>query len=191
MDVGNSTVNTTITNITVSTNTVNVASIINIGANVNLSTTYMDVGNSTVNTTITNITVSTNTVNVASIINVGANVNLSTSQINVGNSTVNTVITSTSLTTTSNTVSLGTAAYFVANGNVGIGTSSPSAEGKLTVGSTTVTDKNGILLNRGAAATPSGVQGAIFYEWNSFGGTSESLSFFSEVKLFTFLHVYP
>jgi len=138
--IGNSTVNTAITSTTITstallsigntniTGTANVSVGINVGANVNLGTSQINVGNSTVNTTITNITVSTNTVNVASIINVGANVNLSTSQINVGNSTVNTVISAASLTTTSNTVSLGTAAYVVANGNVGIGTSSPSAK---------------------------------------------------------------
>jgi hypothetical protein len=43
----------------------------------------------------------------------------------VGNSTVNTSINSTSLTTGSNTATIGTAAYVVANGNVGIGTPSP------------------------------------------------------------------
>ena len=136
--IGNSTVNTAITSTTITstallsigntnvTGTANVSTGINVGANVNLSTSQISVGNSTVNTTITNITVSTNTVNVASIINIGANVNLSTSQINIGNSTVNTVISATALTTTSNTVSIGTAAYFVANGNLGIGTSSPA-----------------------------------------------------------------
>ena len=115
--IGNSTVNTAITSTTITstallsigntnvTGTANVSTGINVGANVNLSTSQINVGNSTVNTTITNITVSTNTVNVASIINVGANVNLSTSQINVGNSTVNTSITSTSLTTGNLTVS--------------------------------------------------------------------------------------
>jgi hypothetical protein len=43
----------------------------------------------------------------------------------VGNSTVNTSINSTSLTTGSNTATIGTAAYVVANGNVGVGTASP------------------------------------------------------------------
>jgi len=65
MDVGNSTVNTTITNITVSTNTVNVASIINVGANVSANTTALRVGNSTVNTVITSTSLSTNGITVS------------------------------------------------------------------------------------------------------------------------------
>jgi len=62
------------------------------------------------------------------------------------------------------------------SGNLGIGTSSPSAEGRLTVGSTTVTDKNGIIFNRGAVGTPTGLQGGIFYEYNGLS-TSEALTF--------------
>jgi hypothetical protein len=144
--LGNTTVSGILNaNDTIITGTANVSTAINVGANVNLGTTYMDVGNSTVNTTITNITVSTNTVNVASIINIGANVNLSTSQINVGNSTVNTVITSTSLTTTSNTVSVGTAAYVVANGNVGIATNSPATKLHVSGGTIRNSGTNGVL----------------------------------------------
>ena len=95
------------------------------------STDNWSIGNTTVSGVLTsNDHVITGTANVSTGINVGANVNLSTSQINVGNSTVNTVITSTSLTTTSNTVSIGTAAYFVANGNLGLGVT-PSAWGSL------------------------------------------------------------
>jgi len=91
------------------------------------STDNWSLGNTTVSGILTsNDHVITGTANVSTGINVGANVNLSTSQINVGNSTVNTVISATALTTTSNTVTLGTAAYVTANGNVGIGTSSPA-----------------------------------------------------------------
>jgi hypothetical protein len=62
------------------------------------------------------------------------------------------------------------------SGNLGIGATSPSAEGKLTVGTTTVTDKNGIIFNRGAAGTPSATQGAMFYELNGIG-SAESFTF--------------
>jgi len=156
------------------TGTANVSTAINVGANVNLGTTYMDVGNSTVNTTITNITVSTNTVNVDSIINIGANVNLSTSQINVGNSTVNTVITSTSLTTTSNTVSVGTAAYVVANGNVGIGTASPGSKLDILRSSTTtaVFDESLIrAINTGAATLNQRVDIGMRFQDGTYNGT--------------------
>jgi hypothetical protein len=177
--LGNTTVSGILNaNDTIITGTANVSTGINVGANVNLSTTYMDVGNSTVNTTITNITVSTNTVNVASIINVGANVNLSTSQINVGNSTVNTVITSTSLTTTSNTVSLGTAAYFVANGNVGVGTASPGSKLDILRSSTTTTAFDESLIraiNTGAATLNQRVDIGMRFQdgtYNGIGGIS-------------------
>jgi len=59
INVGNSTVNTTITNVTVSTNTVNVTSTINVGANVNLSTSQINVGNNTVNTVISATSITT------------------------------------------------------------------------------------------------------------------------------------
>jgi hypothetical protein len=160
--LGNTTVSGMLNaNDTIITGTANVSVGINVGANVNLGTTYMDVGNSTVNTTITNVTVSTNTVNVASTINVGANVNLSTSQIYIGNSTVNTVISATALTTTSNTVSLGTAAYVLANGNVGVGTSSPSAKLESASDGSTL---NALYLTdtRAFSATPKSVLGFNF-----------------------------
>jgi len=43
-----------------------------------------------------------------------------------GNVVIGGALTSANLTTTTNTTTIGTAAYFVANGNVGVGTSSPS-----------------------------------------------------------------
>ncbi len=58
---------------------------------------------------------------------------------------------------------------------VGIGTSSPSSEGKITVGSTTVTDKNGIVLNRGVVGSVSTTQVGIFNENNGIG-SGESLT---------------
>ena len=44
----------------------------------------------------------------------------------IGNSTVNSTINSTALAIGSNTATFGTAVYHVANGNVGIGTNTPS-----------------------------------------------------------------
>jgi len=44
-----------------------------------------------------------------------------------GNATIDSTLTAANVVTTTNTTTIGTAAYFVANGNVGIGTSSPNA----------------------------------------------------------------
>lgn len=101
--------------------TANVSSALNVGGNVNLTTTSINVGNSTVNTYITagNLSLngstlrvgssasntviadgditSTGTANVGTAINVGANVNLTTSSITVGNSSVNAYISSTAV----------------------------------------------------------------------------------------------
>lgn len=57
-----------------------------------------------------------------------------------------------------------------------IGTPTASAEGRLTIGSSTVTDKNGIVFNRGTAASVSATQAAIF-NYNNGIGTSEGLFF--------------
>jgi hypothetical protein len=111
------------------TPTANASVAINVGANVNLTTTRVNVGNSTVNTAITSTAIDTdgtlavlgtttlsNTADIAGLanaagnlntptanasvaINVGANVNLSTTRFNVGNTTVNTFITSTAIET--------------------------------------------------------------------------------------------
>jgi fibronectin-binding autotransporter adhesin len=146
INVGNSTVNSTITSslITTSnvniTSTANVTSAINVGANVNLSTEQINVGNSTVNSTITSslITASnvniTSTANVTSALNVGANVNLNTTQLNVGNSTVNTVITS-SLITAPN-VNITSTANVTSTLNVGANVNLSTTQ--LNVGNTTV-----------------------------------------------------
>lgn len=80
------------------------ATSLNVGANVNLSTTRINVGNSTVNAVVNSSSIVTNngiftTVNATSV-NIGANVNLSTTTVSVGNSTVNTTITSNLVTTT-------------------------------------------------------------------------------------------
>lgn len=45
-----------------------------------------------------------------------------------GNATIDSTLTTANLVTTTNTATIGTAAYFVANGNLGIGTSSPAAK---------------------------------------------------------------
>lgn len=135
----------------INTPTANASSDINVGANVNLSTTRINVGNTTVNTFITSTAVETDgtltvlgatslsntlgvtglttlsgnmntpTANASSEINVGANVNLSTTQINVGNATVNTVITSSSITTTG-TLNVTGITTLTANVNVDSGT---------------------------------------------------------------------
>lgn len=111
------------------TPTANASVAINVGANVNLTTTRFNVGNSTVNTAITSTAIDTDgtldvlgvtnlsntltvvglanaagnlntpTANASVAVNVGANVNLTTARINVGNSTVNTFITSTAVET--------------------------------------------------------------------------------------------
>jgi len=88
------------------TGTANASVAMNVGANVNLSTSQINIGNSTVNTVINNISVISNTANLASAVNIGANVSLTTSQVSVGNSTVNTVINSTSISSTSGTLTV-------------------------------------------------------------------------------------
>jgi hypothetical protein len=116
----------------------------------------------------------TGTANVSTGINVGANVNLSTSQINVGNSTVNTVISSASFTTTSNTVSVGTAAYVVANGNVGVGTSSPGSKLDILRSSTTTTAFDESLIraiNTGAATLNQRVDIGMRFQDGTYNGT--------------------
>ena len=135
-------------------------------------------GNTTVSGILNaNDTIITGTANVSTGINVGANVNLSTSQINVGNSTVNTVITSTSLTTTSNTVSVGTAAYVVANGNVGVGTSSPGSKLDILRSSTTtaVFDESLIrAINTGAATLNQRVDIGMRFQDGTYNGIAVS-----------------
>lgn len=111
------------------TPTANASSGINVGANVNLTTTRINVGNSTINSYITATAIETDgtltvlgattlsntlgvtglttlsgnintpTANASSGINIGANVNLTTTRINIGNSSVNTFITATGIET--------------------------------------------------------------------------------------------
>lgn len=111
------------------TPTANASADINVGANVNLTTTRVNVGNSTVNTAITATAIDTDgtldvlgattlsntltvvglanaagnlntpTANASAAMNVGANVNITIDRINVGNTTVNTFITSTAIET--------------------------------------------------------------------------------------------
>jgi len=119
------------------TTTANASVALNVGANVNLTTTRVNVGNSTVNTFITSTAIETdgtltalgatalaNTLDVTGLaslngalntttanasvgVNVGANVNLTTTRINVGNSAVNTFITSTAIETDGTLTALG------------------------------------------------------------------------------------
>ena len=92
------------------------------------STDNWSLGNTTVSGILTsNDHVITGTANVSTGINVGANVSANTTALRVGNSTVNTTISATALTTTSNTVSIGTAAYVTSAGKTGFATSAPAA----------------------------------------------------------------
>jgi len=62
------------------------------------------------------------------------------------------------------------------NGKVGIGTTSPDSTSRLTVGSTTASDANGILINRGTRPTISGSQVAISCVANGdTGGSGEAM----------------
>ena len=45
-----------------------------------------------------------------------------------GNATIDSTLTTANLVTTTNTVTIGTAAYYVSNGNFGVGTSTPIAK---------------------------------------------------------------
>lgn len=78
--------------------TVNVATAINVGANVNLTTSAINVGNSTVNAVVnsTSLAIGTTIVNTAAV-TVGSNVSITTSVLSIGNSTVNTAANSTSI----------------------------------------------------------------------------------------------
>lgn len=119
--------------------TVNVATLVNIGANVNLSTSQINVGNSTVNTTITatNIggvsnaqlnVVNAATINATSTIAVGAvtnTVSISPTSISVGNSSIVATINSTAFTgTANNATNLGgqSASYYTNATNITTGT---------------------------------------------------------------------
>ncbi len=126
--IGNSTVNTTITNLVVSisnsTSTANLSpsnliigsAVVNstiltittgnfsaganVGANVNLTTAGFQIGNSSVNTQVNSSLISIGTGNFSLAANVGANVKLTTVLLSVGNTTVNSSINSTSIFTT-------------------------------------------------------------------------------------------
>jgi len=99
------------------TATANASTAVNIGANVNLTTTRITVGSSTVNTYITNTTIETDgtlvvtglsslngnlntaTANASSAVNVGANNTLNTTALRIGVGATNTVITSSNVYT--------------------------------------------------------------------------------------------
>lgn len=148
--IGNSTVNTTIT-----------------AGNVHLQGTQLTVGNVVVNgesMLIGNTTVHTTGLTVG-------NVTIHTTGITVGNSTVNTVLGATGTMSTgntniagyinvsTNTATFGTAVYVVANGNVGVGTTSPSdklavEKGSISVGNFSEYPSGGVNIN----STSSGYQ---------------------------------
>lgn len=100
------------------------SNVITVGANLTIGTNSITIGNSTVNTQIT-----------------AGDIALNGSRLFVGNSTVNTIIDNTSSSFGTNTVTIGTSSYFVSNGNLGIGTSSP----------TTKLDVLGVITSRGTS----------------------------------------
>ena len=79
----------------------------------------LSVGNTTVNTTVNSTSFST------------GDTNITGDTLSVGNTTVNSTVNSTSISIGSNNLTVGTSAYFVSNGNVGIGTSSPPTKLKV------------------------------------------------------------
>jgi acyl-CoA hydrolase len=103
--IGNTTVNTQVNSSSISTGSLTLSTVtltnanfttgnfttaVNVGANVNLTTSTMQIGNSTVNTQVNSSLISTGNGQFSTSVNVGANVLLTTSTITVGNSTVNT-----------------------------------------------------------------------------------------------------
>jgi len=93
-------------------------------------------------------------------------------------------VNSTAFTTGSNTVTIGTAAYFVSNGNVGIGTSSPAykldvtGQGRATTGFAVSTD--------GSTFTPSGLNAIPNYGMGYITSTSQTIiSGFGGIPFYT------
>ena len=118
--------------------TANVSTALNIGANVNLSTSSLNIGNSSINVfanssqiTIGTFSVNssvltlvgvinTNTANVSTLVNVGANVNITPTYISVGNSTINTQITAGNVALNGSQITIGSGASntLISNGNI-------------------------------------------------------------------------
>jgi len=99
------------------TGTANVATTINVGANLTINTTSYGIGNSTINAVLTSTSLLIgNTVANTTAVAVGANVIANTTALLVGNSSVNSIITSSLLTTT--TANLSTSVNVGANVNL-------------------------------------------------------------------------
>ena len=126
--VGNASINSVFSNAQI---------VLNNGNTVTLNSTSLSVGNTTVNSSINTSTISFNGVSIAN--STGANnafylggivassyVNTSQLSSNLNNYAALSGATFTGSVTTTNTVTIGTAAYHVANGNFGIGTSTPA-----------------------------------------------------------------
>lgn len=109
--------------------TANITTAVNVGANVNLSTTQISVGNSTVNVVINSSAISVTSDPLVQQSDIGTDPN----QIPL-NQYLGTLAYQSDTIAVSNVFAIGSAGYFAANGNVGIGTASPSV--KLDVNST-------------------------------------------------------
>jgi len=138
--------------------TANISSEVNVGANVNLTTTTITVGNSSVNTAITSSginvdgtiatgnTTITGSANVSESLSVGANVVANTSTIKIGNGTSNTIITKNSIdvgNTTSNAVVNSTAISLSnSSSNVTINPSAINVGGNVSINTTALSIGN-------------------------------------------------
>lgn len=125
----------------IAANAANVASILNVGANININTVAIAVGNSTVNVfanaTLFYVANSTSSANVSpagfnigssfansTAVGVGANIRFTSVQIFAGNTTVNSSITTTTASFNANTTT--TALFVASNGNIGMGNTAPT-----------------------------------------------------------------
>jgi hypothetical protein len=114
--------------------TANIATALNIGANVNLSTTQIKVGNSTVNVVINSTSISVSSDPLVQQSDIGTDPN----QIPL-NQYLGSLAYQSDFVAVANVFNIGNIAVFSSNGNLGVGTSSPNT--KLTVsGTATVTD---------------------------------------------------
>lgn len=143
--------------------TANITTAVNVGANVNLSTTRISVGNSTVNVVINSTAISVTSDPLIQQSDIGTDPN----QIPL-NQYLGTLAYQSDTIAVSNVFAIGSAGYFAANGNVGIGTNGPSK--KLTVNGD-VTATSLYITGSGDYITPTtGVDGWYFADSFSVSG---------------------